>query len=150
MPIDAVPACIAPATSGASTQSMLNEYHTSSWSTFQLCLLPAHVLPLTSSTFQHTCLDPLRKGAPVEHHIGLQGLELCSHSLDMSHFDSKWVLQTYPTNEYKSFEDAFEALMAEPIYRDSPPESAALACAGKACYPSPLDRLLKCSLVCDT
>lgn len=40
-------------------------------------------------------------------------------------------LQTYPTNEYKTFEDAFEALMAEPIYRENPPESAALACAGE-------------------
>lgn len=40
-------------------------------------------------------------------------------------------MQTYPTSEYKAFEDAFEALMAEPIYRESPPESAALACAGE-------------------
>jgi len=39
--------------------------------------------------------------------------------------------QTYPTSDYKTFEDAFEALMAEPIYRESPPESAALACAGE-------------------
>ena len=39
-------------------------------------------------------------------------------------------MQTYPTNEYATFEDAFEALMAEPTYRESPPESAALACAG--------------------
>lgn len=39
-------------------------------------------------------------------------------------------LQTYPTSDYKTFEDAFEALMAEPIYREHPPESAALACAG--------------------
>ncbi len=45
-------------------------------------------------------------------------------------------MQTYPTSEYKTFEDAFEALMAEPIYRENPPESAALACAGKTmpCY----------------
>ena len=41
------------------------------------------------------------------------------------------VWQTYPTSDYKTFEDAFEALMAEPVYRESPPESAALACAGK-------------------
>ena len=67
----------------------------------------------------------------------------------MSHFLFDWVMQTYPTNEYKTFEDAFEALMAEPVYRESPPESAALACAGKVIHPSPLDRLLKCSLVCD-
>ncbi len=39
--------------------------------------------------------------------------------------------QTYPTSDYKTFEDAFEALMAEPVYRESPPESAALACAGE-------------------
>ncbi|DBA88595.1 TPA: hypothetical protein ACH3X1_004243 [Trebouxia sp. C0004] len=38
--------------------------------------------------------------------------------------------KTYPTSDYKTFEDAFEALMAEPVYRESPPESAALACAG--------------------
>lgn len=40
-------------------------------------------------------------------------------------------MQTYPTSEYKTFEDVFEALLAEPIYRESPPESAALACAGE-------------------
>lgn len=39
--------------------------------------------------------------------------------------------QTYPTSEYTTFEDAFEAMMAEPVYRESPPESAALACAGE-------------------
>ncbi|KAL3136733.1 hypothetical protein ABBQ38_005450 [Trebouxia sp. C0009 RCD-2024] len=38
--------------------------------------------------------------------------------------------KTYPTSQYKTFEDAFEALMAEPIYRANPPASAALACAG--------------------
>lgn len=47
-----------------------------------------------------------------------------------THSKSTWVVQTYPTSDYKTFEDAFEALMAEPIYRESPPESAALACAG--------------------
>ncbi|KAL3158173.1 hypothetical protein ABBQ32_011762 [Trebouxia sp. C0010 RCD-2024] len=35
--------------------------------------------------------------------------------------------KTYPTSQYKTFEDVFEALMAEPIYRDNPPASAALA-----------------------
>lgn len=39
--------------------------------------------------------------------------------------------QTYPTEDYPTFEDAFEALMAEPIYRDNTPQSAALACAGQ-------------------
>lgn len=38
--------------------------------------------------------------------------------------------KTYPTQDYPTFEDAFEALMAEPIYRENTPASAALACAG--------------------
>lgn len=45
--------------------------------------------------------------------------------------DNVCLWQTYPTSYYKTFEDAFEALMAEPIYREGPPESAALACAGE-------------------
>lgn len=40
--------------------------------------------------------------------------------------------QTYPTQDYPTFEDAFEALMAEPVYRENTPASAALACAGKS------------------
>lgn len=39
-------------------------------------------------------------------------------------------LQTYPTMNYSTFEDALTELLQEPVVREQPPQAAALAVAG--------------------
>ena len=40
------------------------------------------------------------------------------------------LVQTYPTKDFATFEEALSALSEEEAWQDSMPESAALACAG--------------------